>query len=174
MTKDVVVESELGIPIRCDYGDFLVGAIVTEWRGARHERLLLYKPIVEPLPLRIQSGCVLGFVAGDVDCDCRAQLGAALRQFEETGRGLLVYCADHDGRGRGLVAKLRVRRERHAHGGSSCDACMRLGMPYDLRDFEEIGWMLRHLGVRRLVGAGLSEGKRRGLTAAGLRVESTP
>src|SRR5690606_5504384 len=62
----------------------------------------------ENVLVRMHSGCVTGDILGSMRCDCGEQLEAALRKIETAGEGVLVYFPDHEGRGIGLLNKLKA------------------------------------------------------------------
>jgi 3,4-dihydroxy 2-butanone 4-phosphate synthase/GTP cyclohydrolase II len=70
-----------------------------------------------------------------------------MRQIVAEGRGVLLYAAGHEGRGVGLVAKLRAYMLQD-QGHDTVDAQRRLGLPVDGRDFREAVRVLRAAGVR--------------------------
>jgi 3,4-dihydroxy 2-butanone 4-phosphate synthase/GTP cyclohydrolase II len=70
-----------------------------------------------------------------------------MRQIVAEGRGVLLYAAGHEGRGVGLVAKLRAYMLQD-QGHDTVDAQQRLGLPVDGRDFREAVQVLRAAGVR--------------------------
>ena len=57
---------------------------------------------------RLHSECLTGDVLGSLRCDCGVQLQAGLRTIASEGRGVLVYATGQEGRGIGLVNKLRA------------------------------------------------------------------
>src|SRR5215218_6791798 len=57
---------------------------------------------------RLHSGCLTGDALGSLRCDCGPQLRLAMRRLAAEGRGLLLYVPGHEGRGIGLVDKLRA------------------------------------------------------------------
>ncbi len=57
---------------------------------------------------RVHSECLTGDALGSRRCDCGLQLRNALRAIGQEGRGVLVYATGHEGRGIGLVNKLRA------------------------------------------------------------------
>ena len=57
--------------------------------------------------VRLHSECLTGDVLGSLRCDCGPQLDAALRAVADEGRGVVVYLRGHEGRGIGLLHKLR-------------------------------------------------------------------
>src|SRR5207248_6827158 len=101
----------------------------------------------EDVLVRIHSECVTGDVLGSLRCDCGPQLHAALRGIAAEGRGVLVYATGQEGRGIGLVAKLRAYMLQD-DGADTFDANRRLGFPADAREFGGAAAVLTALGVR--------------------------
>ena len=99
------------------------------------------------LLVRLHSACLTGDAFGSLRCDCGPQLRLAMRQIVAEGRGVLLYAAGHEGRGVGLVAKLRDYMLQD-QGHDTVDAQRRLGLPVDGRDFREAVRVLRAAGVR--------------------------
>ena len=72
------------------------------------EQLPIPEPGQNDVLVRVHSGCVTGDILGSLRCDCGDQLEAALRQIEAEGRGVLVYLPEHEGRGIGLLNKIKA------------------------------------------------------------------
>ena len=103
----------------------------------------------EPPLVRVHSECLTGEVFGSLRCDCRPQLESALKRIAAHGRGALVYMRGHEGRGIGLVQKLRAYAEQDA-GRDTIEANAVLGLPIDARRYDAAAAMLRALGVTRV------------------------
>jgi GTP cyclohydrolase II len=104
----------------------------------------------EPPPLvRVHSECLTGEVFRSLRCDCQPQLESAMQRVAEEGRGAIVYMRGHEGRGIGLVQKLRAYAEQDA-GADTIEANEALGLPIDARRYDAAACMLRDLGVQRL------------------------
>jgi GTP cyclohydrolase II len=99
------------------------------------------------LLVRLHSACLTGDAFGSLRCDCGPQLNLAMRQIVAEGRGALVYAAGHEGRGVGLVDKLRAYMLQD-EGHDTVDANLRLGLPVDGRDYREAVDILQAAGVR--------------------------
>jgi GTP cyclohydrolase II len=97
--------------------------------------------------VRLHSACLTGDAFGSLRCDCGPQLRLAMRQIVAEGRGVLLYAAGHEGRGVGLVAKLKAYMLQD-EGHDTVDANRQLGLPVDGRDFREAVQVLRAAGVR--------------------------
>jgi GTP cyclohydrolase II len=96
---------------------------------------------------RVHSECLTGEVLGSLKCDCGEQLDTALQRIAVAGRGVVVYLRGHEGRGIGLVDKLRAYALQDA-GLDTIEANLALGYPVDARDYRAAGTALAWLGVR--------------------------
>ena len=99
--------------------------------------------------VRVHSECLTGDVFGSLRCDCGPQLQTALGEIAAAGRGVVVYLRGHEGRGIGLLSKLRAY-ELQERGRDTLDANLELGLPADARDYAAAADVLADLGVRSL------------------------
>ncbi|MDG9701738.1 bifunctional 3,4-dihydroxy-2-butanone-4-phosphate synthase/GTP cyclohydrolase II [Streptomyces sp. DH37] len=123
----------------------------------------------EDVLVRVHSECLTGDVFGSLRCDCGPQLEDSLRRVAEEGRGVVVYLRGHEGRGIGLLSKLRAYQLQEM-GRDTLDANLELGLPADARDYAAAAQMLTDLGVRSLRLMTNNPGKTEALTRHGLRV----
>ncbi len=119
---------------------------------------------------RLHSECLTGDALGSLRCDCGTQLREAARAIAAEGRGVLVYATGHEGRGIGLVNKLRSYMLQE-DGADTYDANVRLGLPPDARDYDDAARCLIRLGVRSVRLMTNNPGKVDALVRAGITVE---
>ncbi|GGS54227.1 riboflavin biosynthesis protein RibBA [Planobispora rosea] len=130
----------------------------------------------EDVLVRAHSECLTGDVLGSLRCDCGVQLEHAMARIAEEGRGVVVYLRGHEGRGIGLLAKLRAYGLQD-NGSDTVDANVELGLPVDAREFSNAGQMLADLGVKSVRLLTNNPAKLRGMDGYGVKVlgrEATP
>lgn len=103
----------------------------------------------DPVLVRIHSQCLTGDIFHSQLCDCGSQLHQAMRQIQEAGRGVLLYMRQ-EGRGIGLLAKLKAYRLQQEEGLDTVEANQRLGYGIDLRHYGIGAQILYDLGVRQI------------------------
>jgi 3,4-dihydroxy 2-butanone 4-phosphate synthase/GTP cyclohydrolase II len=105
--------------------------------------------LTEEAPLvRVHSECLTGEAFGSLKCECGPQLHAALDVIEQDG-GIVIYMRGHEGRGIGLINKLRAYSLQE-RGLDTVDANLALGLPADARDYAAAAGILSDLGVARV------------------------
>ena len=98
--------------------------------------------------VRLHSECLTGDVFGSFRCDCGPQLHLGLERIAAEG-GTLVYLRRHEGRGIGLVNKLRAYQLQDG-GADTVEANELLGLPAEARDWGAAATILRELGLQRI------------------------
>ncbi|MEW2360280.1 GTP cyclohydrolase II [Spirillospora sp. NPDC029432] len=140
-----------------------------------HEHMALVRGRIrgrEDVLVRVHSECMTGDIFGATRCECGDQLGAALDAVVREGGGVLVYLRGHEGRGIGLVAKVRTHVLQDEQGLDTVDSATALGLPVDVRDYGPAARVLDHLGVRSVRLLSNNPDKVHALQSAGIKVAS--
>ncbi|MGK8523936.1 bifunctional 3,4-dihydroxy-2-butanone-4-phosphate synthase/GTP cyclohydrolase II [Nocardia asteroides] len=161
-----IVETRL--PTR--FGDFRVIGYRDIADDAEHLALVFGTPGERDVLTRVHSECLTGDAFGSLRCDCGEQLDAAMRAVADEGRGIVLYLRGQEGRGIGLLNKLRAYQLQDG-GADTVDANLRLGLPVDARHYGAAARMLADLGVRSVRLLSNNPAKQADLTAHGIVVE---
>ena len=131
-----------------DHGDWQATGYLSLADGTEHLALVLGDLGAAPADVlvRMHSECLTGDVFGSRRCDCGAQLDSAMAAIAAEGRGIVLYLRGHEGRGIGLLSKLRAYQLQD-DGADTVDANTELGLPVDARDYSNGAQMLADLGV---------------------------
>ena len=154
-----------------EFGEWRAVGYLNSVDGTEHLALVLgdlTAPGPDPL-VRMHSECLTGDVFGSGRCDCGAQLDAAMAVIAAEGRGVVLYLRGHEGRGIGLLSKLRAYQLQDG-GVDTVDANTELGFPVDAREYSTGAQMLTDLGVFSLRLLTNNPAKVDGLDGFGLTV----
>lgn len=130
------------------------------------------KPSDAPL-VRIHSRCLTGDVFGSIQCECGEQLEYSLEKMDSEGSGILIYL-EQEGRGCGLVAKLRAYEMFEKDGIDTVDAYLRMNLPIDGRSYDAAVLILRYLGIQKLRLLTNNPLKIQAFNDSGIEVERVP
>lgn len=156
--------------IETDFGPWRAVAYESLVDGEHHLAMVRGEVHLGPPPLvRMHSECVTGDVFGSRRCDCGEQLRLAMERIAEEGRGVIVYLRRHEGRGIGLVHKLRAYALQE-QGLDTVEANLHLGFPPDPRDYGIGAQILVDLGLTKLRLLTNNPAKRAGLQGFDLEI----
>ena len=167
--KLIHLEAKASMPNR--YGDFTIYAYRTLVRQDPYLALVLGDVSDgEPTLVRMHSCCVTGDALGSYLCDCGEQLERSFEMIAAEDRGVIVYIQHHEGRGIGIIHKLKAYELQQEQGLDTIEANRALGLPADARDYGVGAQVLYDLGLRQVRFLTNNPKKRVGLEGYGLSV----
>lgn len=138
----VLFEVETTVPTM--YGTMRFRAYRDRMTGADHLAIIAGEPRENTL-VRVHSECLTGEAFASLKCECGPQLHESLELIQREG-GIVIYLRGHEGRGIGLVNKLRAYKLQEG-GLDTFDANLALGFSPDQRDYGAAVAILGELGV---------------------------
>lgn len=175
MQTERLVEREAETILPTLFGDFKIIAYHNKLDDGEHLAIIKgdiedWDQTPEKAPLvRVHSECLTGDLLGSLRCDCGFQLHGALKQISDYGKGVVVYLRKHEGRGIGLVNKLKAYQLQDK-GLDTVEANLALGFAPDLRQYGVGAQILRDLGIESFHLLTNNPRKLRGLEGYGLRL----
>ena len=168
--RETLVERVAVAKLPTPYGDWRIIGYRSSFDGNESLALLLGQPEgKQSVLVRMHSECLTGDVFRSLRCDCGPQLDLAMARIAEEGEGAIVYLRGHEGRGIGLLHKLRAY-ELQDTGADTVDANLQLGLPNDSRDYGVGAMILADLGFSTLRLLTNNPAKRAALSGFGLSI----
>ncbi|MHC8491518.1 GTP cyclohydrolase II [Thalassospira sp. SM2505] len=161
--------SQARVPLE-DAENATVIAFRPEDGGQEHLAIVIDEPAKDkPVLIRLHSECFTGDLIGSLRCDCGPQLRGAISEISRGGQGGIVLYLRQEGRGIGLVNKLRAYALQD-RGFDTLDANEELGFDADERVYRPAAEMLRQLGFETVRLLTNNPEKMTGLESWGVKV----
>jgi 3,4-dihydroxy 2-butanone 4-phosphate synthase/GTP cyclohydrolase II len=126
---------------------------------------------VDDLLVRVQSPCLFGESFLVNSCDCAAQMHQAIDTGVSAESFLLVYLLDQEGRGHGMVSKIRAVQIEANNGVDMPEAFRILDLPLEKREWATTAAVIRDVNGDRPIRLMTNNPKKvNGLEAQGVTI----
>ncbi len=98
--------------------------------------------------VRVQSACYTAEIFRSLDCDCHARLSTSQKLISKEG-GLLIYMLV-DGRGAGLLNKIKGMELGFTHNLDTSEAYKFLGLEQDPREYDRVYDILSYFKIKKI------------------------
>jgi GTP cyclohydrolase II len=167
--RNAAVERVVEVRLPTVHGEFRAIGYMDR-RTSQEQVALVHGEIGDGALTRVHSECLTGEVFGSTHCECGDQLATAMRMMVADGSGILIYIQGHEGRGIGLLAKLKALQLQESEGLDTVEANLALGLPVDAREYTVAVEILGDLGVETVRLLSNNPRKRDALEANGIKI----
>lgn len=125
--------------------------------------------------VRVQFGCLYGFLSFGTECDCYSQWKSSLKKIQAYGSGIAILLVDDDGRGIGFENKTKFLKLQNRLNKPPIYTARRFHIKYeDFSSFVAIPYILRYLKVTKpLILLSNSPQKKKSLLDLGVKILKT-
>lgn len=140
--ENIEITAEAKLPTQ--YGEYHIFIFQEQKTQVEHVALLMGMIRNKTdIPTRVHSECITGDIFSSLKCDCGEQLRESLKLIHNNGEGLVVYLRNHEGRGIGLVNKIKAY-DLQDQGYDTINANLALGLPVDSRSYFTAASIIKH------------------------------